>query len=123
MRILLLDDNADVLESLAMVLETAGYETVTASDGGKALNLQAQRPADLLITDIFMPDLDGLETIREFRTRWPRLKIIAISGGGAVAKHDYLGVASEAGADLIMRKPVQPDELLRTLQDLRLDAA
>ena len=122
MRILLLDDNEDVLESLALVLETAGYETVKASDGDKAVALQEAHPADLLITDIFMPDIDGLETIKAFRARWPRLKIIAISGGGAVAKHDYLTIAGEAGADFIMRKPVRPDELLRTLEGLQLHA-
>ena len=118
MRILLLDDNVDILESMRLLLATGGYDAVTSDDARAALELQRRQPADLLITDIFMPGTDGLETIVAFRSGWPRLKIIAISGGGVRARRDYLGVASEIGADIVMRKPVDPEELLTTVQRL-----
>jgi CheY-like chemotaxis protein len=118
MRILVLDDNADVLESMRLLLASSGYEAVTSADAREALELQHRQPADLLITDIFMPGVDGLETIVAFRTRWPGLKIVAISGGGVRAKRDYLSVAGEIGADVLMRKPVDPQHLLDTVRKL-----
>jgi len=119
MRILVVDDNVDFLESMALLLGSAGYETETTNDGKKALALNDHQPADLLITDIFMPDTDGLETITQFRRRWPKLKIIALSGGGEVVRVDYLRMANRFGADATMRKPVEPRELLRTVAALQ----
>lgn len=118
MKILVVDDNADVLESLTLVLEGAGHETLSATDARQALLINHDRPADLLITDIFMPGADGLETIVAFRDKWPGLKILAMSGGGQRAKRDYLQVAAEVGADMVIRKPFDPGELLRTLDGL-----
>ena len=123
MRILVVDDNPDILESLALVLQSAGHEARTAIDSRVALRMHAERPADLLITDIFMPGADGFETIAAFRERSPGLKIIAMSGGGRVARRDYLGIAKEVGADAMMRKPFDPADLLRTLDEMSADAA
>ena len=81
-RVLIADDNADLRLMIDHVLSGAGYETELAGDGHRAFEIQCQRPADVLITDIFMPETDGLETIRLFRARYPDMKIIAISGGG-----------------------------------------
>ena len=118
MRILVVDDNVDFLESFALLLGSAGYETATTNDAKKALAMHDRQPADLLITDIFMPDTDGLETISQFRSRWPQLKIIAMSGGGEVVRVDYLRMANRFGADATMRKPVEPRELLRAVAAL-----
>ena len=118
MRILVLDDNEDVRESMRLLLESSGHDAVSSADAQHALELQNRQPVDLLITDIFMPGVDGLETIVAFRSRWPGLKIVAISGGGVRAKRDYLGVAGEIGADVVMRKPVDADELLATVRKL-----
>lgn len=123
MRILVVDDNPDILESLALVLQSAGHDARTAVDSRLALRLHLERPADLLITDIFMPGADGFETIAAFRERSPDLKIIAMSGGGQLARRDYLGVAMEVGADVMMRKPFDPADLLRTLDEMSADAA
>jgi CheY-like chemotaxis protein len=117
-RVLLIDDNADLVESLARVLKSAGHEIETASNSPRALGLHRERPADVLITDIFMPGIDGIETIAAFRSQWPRLKIIAMSGGGKLAKGDYLGVARAIGADAVLRKPFDPQQLLNTLEAL-----
>jgi len=114
-RVLIVDDNLELLESLAVLLNSAGHEVDTAASAAEALAKQCARPADVLITDIFMPDTDGLEAVAAFRRGWPRLKIIAMSGGGRVAKGNYLETARIVGADAMLRKPFAPGELLALL--------
>lgn len=118
MKILILDDNPDTLRSLELVLQHGGFEATAALSGKEALALQNAAPADVLITDILMPDVDGMEIIDEFRSRWPQVRIIAISGGGEMVKGDYLSVATQIGADVTLRKPVDPEKLLQLLADL-----
>lgn len=118
MRILVVDDNADVLESMALMLQSAGHQTATTNDGKKALEMHNREPVDLLITDLFMPGTDGFETIAQFRARWPHMKIVAMSGGGQVVRGNYLGLATKVGADATVRKPFDPAELLETLEAL-----
>ena len=83
-----------------------------------ALDLQRECPADVLITDIFMPEPDGLELIQKFKSRFPGIKVVAISGGGHGTKVNYLYVASEIGAEAVLRKPFSTETLVRTLQEL-----
>jgi CheY-like chemotaxis protein len=85
-RVLVVDDNPDMRAFVRIALERAGFETNVAADGRRALDLQREHPADVLITDIFMPEPDGLELIQQFRSRFPRTKVIAISGGGKFAR-------------------------------------
>lgn len=122
MRVLILDDNLELLESLALVVESAGHQVDTAPSAERALASQRERPADVLITDIFMPDTDGLEAVAAFRRDWPRLKIIAMSGGGRMAKGNYLDTAKVAGADAVLHKPVEPRKLLGILEAFRGEA-
>ena len=117
-RLLIAEDSADMRESLKLLLERAGYEVAVAADGACALELQRRQPADVLITDIFMPDQDGLETIQEFRHEFPQVRIIAMSGGGARVGGRYLDIAELAGADAVLRKPFEVSDLLRALKDL-----
>ena len=115
--ILVIDDEHDTRESLRIILEAAGYRVRTARDGSEGLRLQEAEPADAIVTDIFMPVTDGLETIREVRSRFPATKIIAVSGGGtAVRNPAYLETAGIAGAHATLVKPVAPDELLAVLR-------
>jgi CheY-like chemotaxis protein len=76
-----------------------------------------KRPADVLITDLFMPELDGFETMKFFRERNPRMPIVAMSGWQRGQNADHLAVAPQAGADGILRKPFTPGELLDKLRD------
>ena len=118
-RLLIADDNADLRESLRLILERFGYEVCLAADGTRALELQRLAPADVLITDIFMPERDGLETITAFRREFPRTRIIAMSGGGVrVGGKIYLDTAGAAGADATLRKPFDPEALLGVLQGM-----
>lgn len=118
-RILVVDDNADMRESLRMLLGQLGYVTEGARDGQQALDLQRQRPFQVLITDIFMPGKDGIETIEAFRREWPQIRIVAMSGGGTLATRDYLGLAPDIGADAILRKPFTLETLQEVLNSLR----
>ena len=114
-RVILLDDNPDMLATLKLLLEDGGVEVVPCVRAAAALEAQRAHPADVLVTDIFMPDADGLEVIQQFRRNWPATRIIAMSGGGRKVKGNYLETAREAGADTALRKPFDPAELLRLL--------
>jgi CheY-like chemotaxis protein len=116
MRILVVDDNADMRDSLQMLLQRLGYDSEGARDGQQAMEIQRRRPAHVLITDIFMPGKDGIETIEAFRREWPRIRIVAMSGGGTVATRDYLEVAPEIGADAVLRKPFSLEALTEVLR-------
>jgi CheY-like chemotaxis protein len=80
--ILVVDDNPDICDFMRAALEGAGYEVRTAAEGVEALALQRERRADLLITDIFMPGQDGIETLWRCKAEFPQTKIIAMSAGG-----------------------------------------
>ena len=117
-RLLVVDDDADMRLTLKLSLELAGYTVDVAANGREALEVQRMRPADVLITDIFMPDADGFEAIDAFRKDFPRTKIIVVSGGAQFTKRDYLPDAELIGADATLQKPFDVDVLLRTLQSL-----
>ena len=116
-RVLVVDDNPDMRVAAKMLLESEGYVVEVAGNGGDALRLQRERPSQILITDLFMPDVDGLETVQRFRADYPDMPIILISGGGKLlqSKADYLAVARELGV-VTLRKPFDPQVLIDTLR-------
>jgi CheY-like chemotaxis protein len=83
-RILVIDDDSDLRLMVQEVLRAGGYEVSVAADGEQGIALQRQQPASLPITDIFMPNKEGIETIRDFHAEFPDVPIIAMSGGGAL---------------------------------------
>jgi CheY-like chemotaxis protein len=116
-KLLVVDDNADTRESMKLLLERAGYDVEVAQNGAHALEMQRALGAEILITDIFMPELDGLETIERFRREFPAVKIIAMTGGGVnFNRENYLLSADVAGADAVLRKPFEKSTLLQALQ-------
>lgn len=118
-RILIADDDGDLCEMLKLVLERANYEVDLAANGEEAIQAYERHPANVLITDLFMPGRDGLETVQFFRARHPGVRIIAISGGGySGQKTDHLSVARTAGADLSFRKPFDVARLLEGVREL-----
>ena len=115
-RALVVDDDPEMRDSVASVLAGAGYAVEVAKDGEQAIEVQRARPADVLITDVFMPSRNGLETIQHFRAAYPQMRIIAMTGGSPTGRVDeYLGVAEVAGADVTLRKPFPARELLESL--------
>jgi len=115
-RVLVVDDNEDMLESMRILLERAGYQVEVASNGAQAVLVQRERPAHVLITDIFMPEKNGIELIDHFKQEFPEVRIIAMSGGGELVKRDYLDRTELFGADSTLRKPFEPENLREALR-------
>ena len=96
--IIIIDDDDQIREMLKQMLAREGYEILTASNGKEGIRLYRERQTDLIITDIVMPEKDGLETIMELRKDFPEVKVIAMSGGGRNGPESYLQVAKRLGA-------------------------
>ncbi len=126
--ILIIDDEEDIRDAMQLILEGAGHEVRVVSNGNEAIELQRGEPADLIITDIIMPEKDGVTTIKEIRQEFPGIRIIAISGGGgldlltykpeAITTSAYLSAAEQAGADLIFTKPFEREDIIQAVDDL-----
>jgi len=110
--ILVIDDDAAVSRTLSLILTRAGYQVTTATSGRKGLELLSHDNFDLVLTDITMPELDGIEAIRRIRSDHPDLRIIAMSAGGQIDKADFLHMAEALGADRVLEKPVRSERLL-----------
>jgi CheY-like chemotaxis protein len=119
-RILVIDDEELICDLLREVLEGWGYEVSTALNGESGLALVDTESCDLVITDIFMPEKDGLEVIRTIHRTHPHIPIVAISGGGS-KPFDFLPEARDLGAHAALPKPIDRDSLLQTLQELLAD--
>ena len=117
-RILIIDDDVQILDMLRQTLELKGYEVVDATNGKEGIRLYRENPADLIITDIIMPDKEGIETIIELKRDFPDVKIIAISGGGRIGPEGYLSMAKKLGARYTFSKPVKREELLAAVREL-----
>lgn len=117
-RVLLIDDNADLTSMLSLCLQADGMEVTVASNGESGLAALEGHPVDVVVTDLFMPDKDGIETIVELRKRHPEVKIVVMSGFTTVGGTDYLGVAREIGAVTTLKKPFDPAELTRVVREL-----
>ncbi|MEW6349019.1 MAG: response regulator [Thermodesulfobacteriota bacterium] len=112
-RILVIDDDDQVRSMLRQTLEKDGHEVVEAPDGKAGLRLFQQSPPDLVITDIIMPEIGGIDTILALRAESPNLKIIAISGGGPGRESEVcLDFAERIGALKTLEKPIRQQALL-----------
>lgn len=110
--ILVVDDQKGIREVLRKVLAEIGHEVVEAEDGAAALALFRKQTFDLVITDIIMPEMEGIEEITTMKREQPDIKILAMSGGGRARVMDFLAVAGKAGADATLEKPFRKSELL-----------
>jgi len=117
-KILVLDDELSILLMIKKMLEKAGHEVSLALNGREGMELFEKNRPDLLITDIIMPEKEGLETIFELRRKFPELKIIAISGGGRISPDGYLPGAKLLGADMTFQKPLDQKEFLQAVSQL-----
>jgi len=117
-KILVIDDDPSILAMLKRMLEKAGHEVNIASNGNEGLEMIECCLPDLLVTDIVMPEKEGLELIFYLRKKNPGLKIVAISGGGRFNYEGYLTSAKYLGADLIFQKPLVHKEFVQAISDL-----
>jgi DNA-binding NtrC family response regulator len=117
-RILIIDDDESITSMLQTVFEREGYEVATAQNGREGVRIFRAQPADLVVSDILMPEMDGLEALKELRRISPGLKLIAVSGGGQRLKMDVLRVAQLLGASATFEKPYRIDALLISVRKL-----
>lgn len=114
-QILVIDDDPDIRELLKTTLESAGHRVVITENGSKGVQAFKEKRPDLVITDLFMPEQEGLETIKQLRMEHPDVSILAISGrptGGTM-----LTVAKRLGAKAVLQKPFLPEELLKLVEE------
>jgi CheY-like chemotaxis protein len=126
--VLVVDDEVEVGEVIRRVLERAGYTVIVANDAASALEAVAGNEPEVVITDVIMPKVHGAELIKILRERHPRIRVIAISGGGsfgplsykpdAISTHAFLAAAREAGAQEILTKPFDLADLLAAIRRL-----
>jgi DNA-binding NtrC family response regulator len=113
--ILVIDDNPEFRDILRAHLVANGHQVVMAENGERGLDVLERGDIDMVLTDILMPQRDGVEVLRECKKRWPALPVIAISGGGWIGAGELLGMAERLGADQVLQKPVRRDDLIRAV--------
>lgn len=116
--ILIIDDDNLVRGMVAKALRKTGYHVLEASDGNEGLQVALHHSVDIVITDILMPDKEGIETILELKDINEKIKIIAMSGGGKRQNMTFLNMAKKAGADKLLKKPFRPSELIQLIEEL-----
>jgi DNA-binding response OmpR family regulator len=115
-RVLLIDDDAELLMLLRRAFQAAGYVVGHAANGEEGLDRFRREPADLVVTDIFMPRRDGIETILALRLLDPLVRIIAIGGARGASPHDCLDLAWQLGANETVAKPFGPSDILQAAE-------
>jgi DNA-binding response OmpR family regulator len=118
MRVLVIDDDAQMRALLRQVLEWSGYAVMEAENGRKGMQMQRENPVELVVTDLIMPEQEGLETISILKKEFPDIKIVAVSGGGRIGPDAYLSAALELGADLVFNKPFVVKEFVEKIREL-----
>jgi CheY-like chemotaxis protein len=126
--VLVVDDEVDVRDAIKRVLERAGYSVRSTDNGSAALEELRRLHADVVITDIIMPKMNGVEAIESIRKEFPAVRVIAISGGGnfgitayqpnAITTSAYLAAAERAGAHLILTKPFESKDLIQAVEQV-----
>lgn len=126
--VLVIDDEPDVRDSIQQVLGRVGFSVTTADNGAIGVRDFFERPVDVVIVDIIMPQSNGIEVIKKIRAQFPGARILAISGGGnfaslgykpgAITTEAYLTSATQSGADAVMPKPFRRHELIALVRSL-----
>ncbi len=111
-RVLVVDDDDLLRETVVLALERARHTVHQAGDGLTALEVLDRESVDVVVSDIVMPEVDGIGLILAMRKRHPRLRVVAMSGGGRTRNMDFLRMASALGAHATLPKPFTPDQLL-----------
>jgi CheY-like chemotaxis protein len=126
--VLVIDDELDVRDAIKRVLERAGYSVRTVDNAADGLVALKELPADIVITDVIMPKINGVDAIQSIRAQFPSVRILAISGGGnfgmaayqpsAITTTAYLAAAQKAGAHLTLTKPFESKDLILALEQV-----
>ncbi len=116
-RVLLIDDDAELLRQMSTAFAGAGHLVQGAQDGQVGMKCFLAAPADLVVTDIIMPNREGIETIVALRNANPEVKIVAVSGGYRIGPSEILDLARHVGADAVLQKPFRPSELVALAEE------
>lgn len=119
MRVLVIDDDEVTRDLIQVILETNGHDVFSAEDGVEGLESFASHNVDVVITDIFMPKKEGMETIMEIKNKFPDFPIIAISHGGQTRSFAHLQHTTSIGATVTLPKPFNPNQLLAALEEVQ----
>ena len=118
MRVLIIEDNEDFRNLTMAWFRKYGIEADGVSNGAEGLARQRERPADVIVTDIFMPEMEGIETIDDLRREFPEVKIIAMSGRDPLKNFDVFQVARQVGAVRTFSKPFRFEDLIKAVHEL-----
>ena len=120
-KVLVVEDDRAIREMCTVILEGENYTVFKADNGKEATKvLDEESDIDLIITDIIMPEKEGIQFIREVKRTYPDIKILAISGGGAIDAKQYLELAQNLGADSILEKPFDDQDLLEAIDKIKV---
>lgn len=117
-KILVIEDEDLVLEAMRIMLEEGGHCVTSAANGQEGMNALKAARFDVIVTDIVMPEVDGLELLTEVKKLYPDTKIVAVSGGGRISPSDYLQTAKVLGADCILSKPFAMSDLVNSVNEV-----
>ncbi len=117
-QILIIEDDTDFRQMLNIMLKQAGYDVIEASNGKEGLKMYDHNRVDLVITDVFMPEKEGLQTLFELKEQNHNVKVIAISGGGTRERYNYLDSMKDFGAQKVFTKPFVTEEFLAAIAKL-----
>lgn len=120
-KVLVVEDDRAIREMCTVILEGENYTVLKADNGKEATKvLDEESDIDLIITDIIMPEKEGIQFIREVKRTYPDIKILAISGGGAIDAKQYLELAQNLGADSTLEKPFDDQDLLKAIDKIKI---
>lgn len=120
-KVLVIDDDPQVRRIVTRLIESEGHTVIQAENGKVALERYAGDPADLVISDIYMPEMDGIELLMRLREAFPDARLVAMSGGGAIAAHHLLDAARALGAVAVLEKPFALDQIKHELAAIESD--
>lgn len=121
--ILIVDDEAELRDVMTRVLTLRGHQVTGAANGVEASRAVANNRFDVVITDLIMPERDGIQVINELRRKYPEIKIVAMSGGGHISRDQYLRIAKGLGAHALLEKPFLNQELIDAIDRVLSPAA
>lgn len=116
--ILIVDDDPTILAIGAELLRSTDHAALLARDGEEAIKTMSAVPIDLVVLDMFMPNMDGLETIMQMRRLFPAIRIVAITSGGSMGPKDMLQIARTLGADATLQKPLRAATFVETISEV-----
>jgi len=117
-KILIIDDEQYMINSIRRILEQEGYDVIEAPNGVEGMKMLHRNTVDLVITDMYMPEQDGIETIRDIRRHYPDVKVVAISGGGEIGSFSPLDAVRIIWAHEVFVKPFDSDEIIESVRKL-----